>query len=390
MRKYYRPKSYHDYSIAVICALQIESDAVEAMFDEDWEEDLKYPKIKNDNNTYSMGRIGEHNVVVAFMPGIGKANSAMVTTSFKRSFPEIRLGLVVGICGGMPFIREHRRDPREVNVFLGDIIISTELLQYDLGQQYSSEFIRTDTLQNTLGRPNLEIRSFLHKMQGIKSRARLQDKTRGYLANISQRKGFEKSKYQGVEKDVLYKSDYLHKHRDSTDCNCAKPEDSACREARRELTCEDLKCSSEQSVLLRTRLEKVEDDAANQANASNMGDEAPSPLVYFGAVASGDSVVKSATHRDELAESNEVIGFEMEGAGAWDSMPIVVIKSVVDYADSHKSYLWQKYGAACGAACMKAFMSEWPVEETMLPRAGSSEYPFSHRRIMANQLIEAQ
>ena len=95
-------------------------------------------------------------------------------------------------------------------------------------------------------------------------------------------------------------------------------------------------------------------------------------------------MVKSATHRDELAESKEVIGFEMESAGAWDSMPIVVIKSVVDYADSHKSDLWQRYGAACGAACMKAFLSEWRAEETTRPRAGPSEFSFSHRPLMAN------
>ena len=362
------------YRITVICALRIECDAVEAMFDEFWEEERKCPNVMNDDNAYRVGRIGEYNVVLAYMPGIGKANSAQLAGSIKISFPEIRLGLVVGICGGMPFIREHRREPRETDVFLGDIIISTELLQYDLGQQYSKEFIWTDTLQDTLGRPNREIRSFLNQMQGTISRQCLQDKLRGYLANVLQVVGFEKSKYPGEEKDILYNSDYLHKHRESTDCGCAQSKDSACRRARRVLTCEDLKCGSGQSIIRRTRPKKVEDDAANQANASNKGSKAPSPLVHFGAVASGDSVVESATHRDKLAESDEVIGFEIEGAGAWDSIPIVVIKSVVHYADSHKSYQWQKYGAACGAACMKAFLSEWRLEETMPIRAGASEY----------------
>ena len=364
MPKYVRPASRNDFRIAVICALRIESDAVEAMFDEDWEEVDRYPKIKNDANAYTMGRIGEHNVVLAFMPDIGKANSAKVAASFKINFPEITLGLIVGICGGVPFIREHRREPREIDVFLGDIIISTELIQYDLGHQYSKEFIQTDTLQATLGRPNLEIKAFLNKMQGIKGRADLQLEIRGHLAKILNMVGFKKSGYLGVENDILYKSNYLHKHRESTDCACAEPGDKVCDEARRELTCENLKCSSGQSVMLRTRL-KV-DDAV------------PSPRVHFGAVASGDSVVKSATHRDKLAQSHEVIGFEMEGAGAWDSIPIVVIKGVVDYADSHKSYLWQKYGAACGAACLKAFLSMWRVEDTMLLRAKSSEYSLSH------------
>lgn len=379
MPKYLRPASRDDYEIAVICALIIESDAVEAMFDEHWK---GYPKIKNDSNAYTTGRIGDHNVVLAHMPGIGKANSAKVTSSFKSNFPGIKLGLVVGICGAMPFIREYPREPREIDVFLGDVIISTEMLQYDLGHQYSNEFIRIDTLQNTLGRPNDEIRAFLQKMRGLRSRAYLQDKIRGYLTDISQVKGFERSKYQGVEKDILYKPDYLHKHRESTDCVCTKHEGKNCQKAR-ESTCEELGCSSGHSVL-RTRLKKIEDDAANQANASNKDAKAPSPLVHFGAVASGDKVVKSAIHRDELADSNEVIGFEMEGAGAWDSIPIVVIKSVVDYADSHKSYLWQRYGAACGAACMKAFVNEWSLtEKTPQLGAGLSEYPSSHRRSIA-------
>lgn len=382
MPKYSRPASRNDYRIAVICALRIESDAVEAMFDEFWE---KYDKIENDSNAYTPGRIGEHNVVLAHMPGIGKANSAKVTSSFRNNYPGIKLGLVVGICGGMPFIREYPREPREIDVFLGDVIISTEMLQYDLGHQYSNEFIRIDTLQNT--HPNDEIRAFLQKMGGLRSRKILQDKIRGYLTDISQKEDFARSKYQGVEKDILYKPDYLHRHHESTDCDCAKLKGKNCQKAR-ESTCEELGCSSEQSVK-RIRLKKVEDDATSQANASNEGAKAPTPLVYFGAVASGDKVVKSATHRDELADSYEAIGFEMEGAGAWDSIPTVVIKSVVDYADSHKSYLWQRYGAACGAACMKAFLGEWSLtEKKQQPRARPSEYPSSHRRSIATSLIE--
>ena len=379
MPKYRRPASRNDYEIAVICALIIESDAVEAMFDEHWK---GYPKIENDSNAYTPGRIGVHNVVLAHMPGIGKANSAKVTSSFKINFPNIKLGLVVGICGGTPFIREYPREPREIDVFLGDVIISTEILQSDLGHQYPNEFKRIDTLENTLGRPNDEIRAFLRKMRGLRGRACLQDNICAYLASISKLKGFERSKYQGVEKDILYKSDYFHKHHEPTDCDCAEREDKNCQKAR-DSTCELLGCSTGQSVK-RTRLKKIEDDATNQVNASNEGAKAPNPLVHFGAVASGDKVVKSAIHRDELADSDEVIGFEMEGAGAWDSIPIVVIKSVVDYADSHKSYLWQRYGAACGAACMKAFVNEWSLtEKTPQLGAGPSEYPSSHRRSIA-------
>ena len=372
MSNYSRPANLKDYRITVMCALKIESNAVEAMFDENWEKKVKYPKPEGDSNAYRMGRIGVHNVVLAYMPGIGKANSAKMANSFSTTFPEIRLGLVVGICGGAPFVREHHSHPRDIPVWLGDIIISTQVIQYDLGHLYSDELRTMDTLENTLGRPNNEIRSFLRSVEGFRGHGELLEETWGYLESFSEVKKFEKPEYQGVEKDILYKAEYFHKHHDATDCFCSKGENKVCQEAR-DSTCEDLKCTPEQSVQ-RTRPKEGEDNAA-----------APNPCIYFGPFASGDSVVKSADYRDKLIEWKNVFGFEMEGAGAWESMPIVVIKSVVDYADSHKSYRWQKYGCACAAACMKAFVKDhWrPTQETMQLKAGSSEYPSFHRRSIA-------
>ena len=53
--------------------------------------------------------------------------------------------------------------------------------------------------------------------------------------------------------------------------------------------------------------------------------------------------MKSAGRRDKLATREKVIGFEMQGAGAWDTFPTVIIEGVCDYADSHKNKKWQKY-----------------------------------------------
>jgi len=54
-----------------------------------------------DRNTYTLGRIGRHNVVLAYMPGMSQINSTTVAAHFNKSFPKIWLGLVVGICGGV-------------------------------------------------------------------------------------------------------------------------------------------------------------------------------------------------------------------------------------------------------------------------------------------------
>ena len=60
-----------------------------------------------------------------------------------------------------------------------------------------------------------------------------------------------------------------------------------------------------------------------------------------------------------IATRDNIIAFEMEGAGVWDNLPYVVIKGVCDYIDSHKNKEWQVYAAATAAACMKAFLKKW-------------------------------
>ena len=98
-----RPSQRKDFEIAIICALRSEADAVEALFDIFWDDDGKsYGKASGDPNAYTTGVIGSHNVVLAYMPGMGKGIAASVASSFRCSFEGIKLALVVGICGGVP------------------------------------------------------------------------------------------------------------------------------------------------------------------------------------------------------------------------------------------------------------------------------------------------
>ncbi|KAI6476862.1 hypothetical protein MCOR13_011809, partial [Pyricularia oryzae] len=89
------------------------------------------------------------------------------------------------------------------------------------------------------------------------------------------------------------------------------------------------------------------------------------PMVHFGIVGSGNSVIKSSEDRSVLATPDGLIGFEMEGSGMWDSLPCVIIKGACDYGDSHKTKIWQPYAAATAAACTKAFLHHWaPFQQT--------------------------
>jgi nucleoside phosphorylase len=308
-----RPADRHGFKIAVICALPLEADAVDAVFDFGWDS-LSFGKAQGDPNAYSTGTIEGHNVVLAHMPGMGKANAAAVAANIRSSFPNIGLVLVVGACGCSPFT------PDGDEIILGDVIISTGVVQYDLGRRFPEQFVRKDTLSESLGRPNAEIRSFLAKLRCFRGRKLLQDRMARHIAILQHESGLA-AHYPGTKHDMLFESAYRHVS-DGKLCN-------------------DCGCDGE----LRPRSRLLQDS--------------PQPMVYFGTFASGDTVVKSGQDRDNLVRQEDVIGFEMEGAGVWDSFPCVIIEGACDYADSHKVKEWQRYAAATAAACMKAFLESW-------------------------------
>ncbi|KAH9204060.1 nucleoside phosphorylase domain-containing protein [Leptodontidium sp. 2 PMI_412] len=348
MAKVVPPKDRDGFEIAIICALQSEADAVDALFDKYWDEDGdRYGKAPGDTNTYTTGAVGCHNVVLAHMPGMGKGSAASVASNFRVSFGRIRLALVVGICGGVPFLVDGEE------ILLGDVIISTGVIQYDFGRQLPDRFVRKDTLEDNLGRPNTEIRGFLSKLSGLRSRKRLGQNTFGFLQKLCKEADFEKAQYPGPTEDRLYERSYRHKHHVLPSCTictrCEKKGDDVCETAL-ESSCSDLKCHDDKLVQ-RQRL-PMSSDGAKAAGAQK-------PRIHFGLIASGDMVMKSGEDRDEIALREKIIGFEMEGAGVWDNFPCVVIKGVCDYADSHKNKKWQGYAAAAAAACMKAFLKEW-------------------------------
>jgi nucleoside phosphorylase len=67
-----RTLSQQSYTVGIICALDVEKAAVEATLDE---EHGRVEKAVGDDNVYTFGSIGAHNVVVACLPAgvMGKA-----------------------------------------------------------------------------------------------------------------------------------------------------------------------------------------------------------------------------------------------------------------------------------------------------------------------------
>jgi nucleoside phosphorylase len=277
-RRHPRPS----YGIGIICALDVEKAAVEATLDEEHE---GLTKMTNDDNVYTLGRIGRHNVVVACLPaGLrGEASAATVVRDLMRSFP-IKVGLMVGIGSGIW--------SESADIRLGDVVVSqpdnmhSGVVQWDFGKmEKEGVFRRTGTL-------NKPPRHLLIAVQSLKSKHRL----RGNEVTRLIQEAFvkfplieEEYRHQGRDKDDLYEASYSHPEGDTCDC-C------------------DL------SRLVR-RLPDRRDDQ---------------PKVHYGKIASSDEVVKDGFIRDRIAREEGVLCFEMEAPGLVDWFPCVVIRGVCD------------------------------------------------------------
>ncbi|KAJ0331406.1 hypothetical protein COL922a_012002 [Colletotrichum nupharicola] len=125
------PKA-REYTIGWISAIATEFVAAQAFLDEKHED----PEIlaPNDNNTYALGRIGRHNVAIATLPksSIGTVSAAVVARDMVHTFPNIRVGLMLGVGGGAP---SQLHDIR-----LGDVVVGCPgageggIIQYDYGK----------------------------------------------------------------------------------------------------------------------------------------------------------------------------------------------------------------------------------------------------------------
>ncbi|KKP06312.1 pfs domain-containing protein [Trichoderma harzianum] len=309
-----------------------------------------YGRAHGDTNTYTTGQIGKHNVVLALLPNMGTASAAGAAANFRSSYSAVKLTLLVGICGGVPGTGADE-------ILLGDVVISKTVIQHTLGRQYPNEFVTKNTVYDSLGRPNKNVRTLIASFETERGRRQLRQKTGQYLRDLQSAALKERHRcsyqYPGVGEDKLFAADYRHKHRASQKCKCNQETDGLCEEAAQAL-CSTLMCDEGQLVL-RQRLVMKKDLEL---------DDAQCPEIFVGCVASGDTVMKSGEHRDRIARRRDIIAFEMEGAGIWNEVPCVIVKGVCDYADSHKNKVFQPFAAATAASVMKAMLGRYTLTES--------------------------
>ncbi|KAF2818280.1 purine and uridine phosphorylase [Ophiobolus disseminans] len=302
-----------DYTIGWICALHEELVAAQAFLDE--EHDPPAQVSRHDANDYTLGRIGQHNVVIAVLPSseLGTASAASVARDMVHSFPNVRLGLIVGIGGGAP--------SRKHDIRLGDVVVSNpehgngSVFQYDFGKTIQGQGFKTT---GVLDQPPRALRTAVN---GLRARyARTGHEYATAIHNVFEKfpKLRKKYKQPDIRTDRLYQPHIVH------------PQDN-------DTSCTDI-CGDSLDVLI-SRSERTEDD--------------DNPAIHYGIIASANQVMKDALVRDKIAAANDVLCFEMEAAGLMNNFPCLVICGICDYADSHKKKEWQGYAAMTAAAYAK-------------------------------------
>ena len=304
-----RTEKHEKYSVGLICALPEELAAATAMLDERHE---PLPQNPRDDNNYTLGRMGSHNVVIACLPsgGTGNNSAAAVAKDLLSTFTSIRFGLMVGVGGGAP--------SKANDIRLGDVVISKPaerfggVIQYDFGKtMQKGRFERT----GTLNRPPAILLSAMSTLQAKHKlgRAELSKHLSQMLSKYPILQ--ETSVYPGAQQDQLFQAGYDHQTGHATCGNC-----------------------DNDRLIPRSKRE------------GNI------PAIHYGLIASANRVMRDGETREKLREEYNVLCFEMEAAGLMDNFPCLVIRGICDYADAHKNKLWQPYAAAVAAAYAKELL----------------------------------
>lgn len=311
---------YTDCNIGVVTALPEEFAAFREM--------LTNPltrKPPGDPNAYAVGavpavrdgdEIGEHLVVLTQLKRMGTLSAASAATNLMRSFPSVRLVLMVGIACGIP----SPTDPGN-HVRLGDIIVSDRqgVVAFTSGVQLEVGFDQRHLLQP----PSAALLGAVNALEA--------DELRGerpweeHIAALAERSTVFKR--PGPQSDIL---------KDSEGKRVKHPRDDRRRGGQ--------------------------------------------PRVFRGNIGSSDILSRDAAFRDDIAKKHKLRGIEMEGSGiaeaTWTfNLPYGVVRGSSDYGDRDKQDQWHHYAAAVAAGYARALIERIAPEDLRLPDDEYAEAP---------------
>ena len=305
-----------EFRIGWICALPLELTAAQGMLEEEYEDsDLEQYPI--DTNKYILGQIAGHKVVLTCLLSAGTNHAGSAAHHMRHTFKHLQFILMVGIGGGIPSLSTGN------DVRLGDVVVSMPsgrhggVIQFDSGKLVQGkDFLTTGALKP----PPIFLQNVVkflmarHESQETSIARYIQEMLQKHPKNTRTRTDYRRPD-RGT--DLLFRAEYVCK-RDGN-------------------TCEE--CDKEQLI---ARPDRDEDE----------------PVIHYGNIASGSSVVRDALKRDNLGKDCGALCVEMEAAGLMDEFDCLVIRGICDYADSHKNKHWQRYAAAAAAAYAKELLGE--------------------------------
>jgi nucleoside phosphorylase len=322
-----------DYTVGWICAITTEYVAASEFLDE--EHGGPEYVAQNDNNDYTLGRVGKHNVVIAVLPDgeYGTASAASIARDMLHSFPNIRVGLMVGIGGGAP--------SRKHDIRLGDIVVSSPrdgnsgVFQYDFGKTIQDQSFQ---VTGFLNQPPVVLRTAVNglKAQYERKGNRLEEVIHSILEENPRLQ--QKYKRPDPSSDRLYRAKFTHLSNDQVEFT-HPPNDQAefTNPPNDQASCTAFCGDDSTNLIFRRKRTEIEDN----------------PAVHYGLIASANQLMKDALIRDKLAAEKDVLCFEMEVAELMNHFPCLVIRGICDYSDSHKNKEWQGYAAMAAAAYTK-------------------------------------
>ncbi|KAF5712007.1 nacht domain-containing protein [Fusarium mundagurra] len=316
-----------NYTIAIICAESHEFDAIYILFDNGASDTCVGPS--DDHNIYVVGRLANHHTVVVMPGDRGELDAGLCTQRLHRHFTKIELTFLVGVCGVIPQHPTTRKD-----IYLGDIIICADVWRYLHNARTTAAPSGIELeLRNLLVNGSSErVRQLCNYLRTEAFRKRVTDRSMVYLNHLQAKD--EQYNYPGFDKDILATQDSLHRHRfDPLSCRCGDPSVPSCETAM-DTGCQTLRCEI--------------------ARSRPPMQQPPDPRAHVGRLASADVVLRASNIFAEQFSRHNIIGVDMEGGGISQVTNCIVVKSAVDYADTHKNHDFKFYAAATAASFVKA------------------------------------
>lgn len=289
---------YSDIKIGIITALPKECAAVKMMLDNVKE---CFFNEKGAGHRFFIGTLksanGNRQRVALAQCGMGNNKAAIRATNMINHFKSIDSIIMTGIAGGIP---SYQSDDKQVR--LGDIVISTGVVQYD----FTKESIECTEIRSEQPQPSAMLLEAVNVLKTYEYENTYP--WHEYIDQYSQNPIFSKP---SADSDLLY---------DEEDKLCEHPNDPT-----------------------RTQY----------------------PKVFYSKIASANNLLKNPQKRNMLKSKYGVLAAEMEASGiadaSWNhSVGYLVVRGICDYCDIHKNDLWQEYAALVAAAYTKSLIEMLP------------------------------